>query len=85
MYGIVNDFFGHDIDVSGLITGQDLIAQLKGKPLGDRLLLPACMFRNEGDILLDDTSVEDLERELGVPVQQVSNDGFALLDAILGE
>ena len=85
VYGIVNDFFGHDIDVSGLITGQDLIAQLKGKPLGDRLLLPACMFRNEGDILLDDTSIEDLERELGVPVQQVSNDGFALLDAILGE
>ncbi len=83
VYGIVNDFFGHDIDVSGLITGRDLISQLKGKPLGDRLLLPSCMFRIEGDLMLDDTSREDIERELGVPVRLTVNDGYELLEALL--
>ncbi len=83
VYGIVNDFFGHDINVSGLITGADLISQLKDKPLGKRLLLPSVMFRSEGDVMLDDTSVEDIESALGVDVRLVSNDGYELLDAIL--
>ncbi len=83
VYGIVNDFFGHDITVSGLVTGGDLIAQLKGKPLGKRLLLPRSMFRSEGDIMLDDTPIEKIEEELGVEVRLIPNDGFELLDAIL--
>ena len=83
VYGIENDFFGHDINVSGLITGRDLIAQLQGKPLGDRLFLPACMFRSEGDVTLDDVSVADIEAALGVPVVQTSGDGYALLSALL--
>lgn len=83
VYGIVNDFFGHEIDVTGLITGKDLIAQLKGKPLGDRLLLSVSMFRSDGDVMLDDVSVGDIERELNVKVQLVNNDGGELLAAIL--
>lgn len=83
--GVKNDFFGHDINVSGLIVGQDLINQLKGKALGDELLLPASMFRSESDIMLDDTSVEDIERELGVKVRICQNDGYELLNSILGE
>ena len=85
VYGIVNDFFGHDINVSGLITGRDLIAQLKGKPLGDRLLLPACMFRSEGDVTLDDVSVEQIEQALNVRVVQTSGGGYELLAALLEE
>ncbi len=85
VYGIVNDFFGHDIDVSGLVTGRDLIAQLKGQPLGERLLLPACMFRSEGDLMLDDTSKEDIEQALNVPVRLTANDGYELLEALLEE
>ena len=46
VYEILNDFFGHGVTVSGLITGQDLIKQLTGKPLGEALLLPANMFRS---------------------------------------
>lgn len=83
VYGIVNDFFGHDIDVSGLVTGRDLIAQLKGKPLGERLLLPSCMFRSEGDLMLDDISKEDIEQALNVPVRLTANDGYELLEALL--
>ena len=80
---IVNDYFGHEITVAGLLTATDLINQLKGKKLGDRLLLPSAMFRSEGDVTLDDYSWEDIENALGVKVVQVSNDGFELLNAIL--
>ena len=80
---IVNDFFGHTIDVAGLITGGDLIAQLKGKDLGARLLIPVNMLRHGGDVFLDDLHVSDVEQALGVPVTVVEQDGFDLLDAIL--
>ncbi|MDE7221241.1 MAG: DUF512 domain-containing protein [Oscillospiraceae bacterium] len=81
---IVNDFFGHTIDVAGLITGRDLIAQLKGKDLGARLLIPVNMLRHGGDVFLDDLHVSDVEKALGVPVTVVEQDGFDLLDAMLG-
>lgn len=81
---IENDFFGHTIDVAGLITGQDLIAQLKGRDLGSRLLIPVNMLRHGGDIFLDDLHVSDVEAALGVPVTVVDQDGFDLLDAMLG-
>ena len=80
---IVNDYFGHEITVAGLLTATDIIKQLKDKPLGDRLLLPTAMFRSEGDITLDDYTAEDIEKALGVQVIKVSNDGFELLNALL--
>ena len=84
VYPIRNDFFGHEITVSGLITGRDLIAQLKDKPLGQRLLLPSSMLRYHQNVFLDDVTVEQVEEALGVPLTFVEQDGFALLDAILG-
>ena len=81
---IVNDFFGHTIDVAGLITGGDLIAQLKGRDLGARLLIPVNMLRHGGDVFLDDLHVSDVEKALGIPVTVVEQDGFDLLDAMLG-
>lgn len=82
--GIVNDFFGETITVAGLVTGQDMIRQLKGKDLGDALLIPEVMLRHEKDVFLDDVSVEEVERQLGVPVITVANEGQRLLDAVLG-
>lgn len=70
--------------MAGLITGQDLIAQLRGRDLGHRLLIPVNMLRHGGDVFLDDTHVTDVEEALGVPVTVVEQDGFDLLDAILG-
>jgi len=81
---IRNDFFGHTITVAGLVTGQDLIAQLKGKDLGQRLLIPANMLRAGERVFLDDVSLDDVERELGVPAIPVAQDGYELLDAICG-
>ena len=84
VYPIVNDFFGHTITVSGLITGKDLIAQLKGKDLGQRLLIPSNMLRSGEQVFLDDVTVDEVSKALGVPVTVVAaEDGFALVDAML--
>lgn len=85
VYPIVNDFFGHTIDVAGLITGRDLIAQLRGKVLGSRLLIPQTMLRDGEGVILDDVTLEDVERELNVTVLPVEVDGGDLLRAMLGE
>ncbi|MDE7394883.1 MAG: DUF512 domain-containing protein, partial [Clostridiales bacterium] len=75
VYEIENDFFGRTVTVAGLITGRDLLAQLKGKPLGDRLLLPRVMLREFGDVFLDNMTVSELSAALDVPVQIVASDG----------
>ena len=81
---IRNDFFGPSVDVAGLVTGGDLIRQLKGRDLGKRLLIPVNMLRHGGDVFLDGLHTGDVERELNVPVTVVEQDGFDLLDAVLG-
>ena len=81
---IENNFFGRSIDVAGLITGGDLIDQLQGRDLGERLLIPVNMLRHGGDVFLDDLRVGDVERALNIPVTVVEQDGFDLLDAMLG-
>lgn len=83
VFEIKNNFFGESITVSGLVTGGDLISQLKNQDLGNTLLLPSSMFRAQGDIMLDDTSVNDIETALNVRVRITQNDGFDLLSAIL--
>jgi putative radical SAM enzyme (TIGR03279 family) len=84
VYRIRNDFFGETITVTGLITAQDLIAQLKGKDLGDNLLLSNAMVMRDSDIFLDDLTISDVERELNVKVRTTPSDGYELLDAIMG-
>ena len=81
---IENNFFGPTVDVAGLVVGGDLIDQLKGRALGERVLIPVNMLRHGGDVFLDDLHVSDVERTLGVPVTVVEQDGFDLLDAMLG-
>ena len=85
VYAIENDFFGRSINVTGLITGQDLIRQLKGKDLGQRLLISQNMLRREEMDFLDDVPLEQASKELGVPIYPVEQDGFALWDAMAGE
>jgi len=85
VYAIENDFFGHQINVAGLVTAQDLIRQLKECPLGERLLIPTNMLRHGETVFLDDLTVDDVERALNVKVVQVPQDGADLLYAMLGE
>ena len=85
VYPIINRFFGETITVSGLITGTDLMEQLRGKDLGERLLIPDNMLRAGERVFLDDVTVEQVEEALGVTVVPVPADsGFDLADAILG-
>ena len=85
VYAIENDFFGRSINVTGLITGQDLIKQLKGRELGERLLISQNMLRREEMDFLDDVTLEQASKELGVPIYPIEQDGFALWDAMAGE
>ncbi len=83
LYPIINEFFGERITVAGLLTGQDIIKQLKDKPLGSRLLLPVCLLRSGEDVLLDDLTIGDLEKALQVPVNIVKSSGYDLVNAVL--
>ena len=81
---IKNEFFGGKITVAGLITGTDLISQLKGKDLGDRLLLTNHMLKSGEPVFLDDVTVDDVQNALQVPVNIVKSSGQDLVDAVLG-
>ena len=83
VYAINNEFFGENITVSGLLTGQDIIDQMKGKEIGERLLLPINVLRSGEDVFLDDIRVQDVEKALQVKVDIVKSSGYDFLDAIL--
>lgn len=85
LYEIRNDFFGELITVAGLITGQDLKAQLSGRPLGSRLLLPCCMLRNGEEVFLDDVTLDQLKEALQVQIDIVKSSGQDLIEAVLDE
>ena len=85
VYPIRNDFFGEMITVSGLLTGQDLVAQLKGKSLGNRLLLPENILRSGEDVFLDDLRVCEVEKTLQVPINIVKSSGYDFVKVILGK
>ena len=80
---IRNEFFGENITVSGLITGRDLMAQLSGKELGDKLLIPCNMLKNDEDVFLDDITLEEVSRKLNVEIVVVDEGGEDLVSAVL--
>lgn len=80
---VKNNFFGGGVNVSGLVTGGDLINQLRGKELGGRLIIPSSMLRFENDLFLDDVSTLDVERELNVELVAVNNNGTELVNAVI--
>ena len=84
VYPVENDFFGHTIDVAGLVTGGDIINQLSGRELGQRLLIPRNMLRQGEGVFLDDVTLEGLSEKLGVPVRVVEQDGEDLARAVFG-
>ncbi len=81
---IKNDFFGHSITVSGLVTGGDIINQLKDKDLGDYLFIPINMLRADTDVFLDDVTVPEVEKALGVKII-VTQDGHDLALKLKGK
>lgn len=81
---IKNNFFGGKITVAGLVTATDIIEQLKGVPLGEELLIPSAMLRDGGDMFLDSITISELSDTLNIKITPVNNDGYDLLDKILG-
>jgi len=83
LYPVRNDFFGERITVTGLLTGQDIVKQLKGKELGKVLFLPENLLRSGEDYLLDDMTTGEISRQLQVPVEVAGNSGRDLVETIL--
>lgn len=83
VHTIINDFFGHNITVAGLLTGKDIINQLKGKDLGEYLMLPSCVLRASEDVLLDDVTLAELNNALQIKTRIVKSSGRSLVSAFL--
>lgn len=83
VFTIINHYFGNEITVAGLITGQDILTQIKGQNLGDHLLIPDVMLRHGESILLDDVTVQDMENSLQTKIRIVQSDGKSFIDSIL--
>ena len=84
VYPIINNFFGHEITVSGLLTGSDIYDQLKDKSLFDELILPPNVLRSEGDLFLCGMSIDELSKKLDVNIRLSGNDGAGFVSAMLG-
>ena len=80
---IRNEFFGGKITVAGLITGTDLISQLKGKDLGDRLLLTNHMLKSGKPVFLDDVTVDDVQNALQIKVSIVESSGADFVSSLI--
>lgn len=83
VYSIENTFFGPLITVTGLLTGGDIINQLKGKELGERLILSSSMLKDDEDIFLDDIKLKELEKRLNIKTTITSWEGSDFIDKIL--
>jgi NifB/MoaA-like Fe-S oxidoreductase len=84
VYPVKNNFFGGQVTVTGLLTGQDLLEQLSGRNLGEPLYLSRTTLRAEGDLFLCGMSPEELSEKLGVNIEFVSNDGSEFCLKLLG-
>ena len=84
VYEVKNIFFGESVTVSGLLTGQDILEQMKDKNLGNELIIPDNSLRDSEDVFLDDMTVSQLSEALGIPVTPCKADGYELLDKFLG-
>jgi len=79
---IKNDFFGADITVTGLITGADLLGQLQGLTLGDGILIPDVVLKDDGQLFLDDVNIEEISSALQIPVVVVESSPWGILDGL---
>ena len=73
LYGIPSPYWGQEQIVTGLLTGQDLLKGLRGKELGEELLLPSVMLRQGEKIFLDDMTLQELSSSLNVSIRIVQD------------
>ena len=78
-----NRLFGPTVTVTGLVCGKDIVAALQGRELGDLVLVPDVMMKEGEGVFLDNLTLDDLERELGTPVQVVESTPYGIYDALV--
>ena len=83
LFPIQNNYFGGNVNVAGLVTGSDIISQMKGKELSGALYIPRNMLREKENVFLDNVSLNELEKVLGVPVIPFSDS--EIIDYLFGE
>ncbi len=83
VHAVKNNFFGGNVNVTGLLTGTDIIEQCKGKLISKNLLLAENMLREEQDMFLDNITLDYLKKELSTDVEILPADGGKALDVIL--
>ena len=84
LYPIENTFFGPEITVTGLITGGDLITQLKDKELGEYLILCGDILKDDADIFLDDVTLDEVKEKLNIEIKVNNDGGIGIIKDILG-
>lgn len=82
---IINNYFGKQITVAGLVTATDIYDQLKDKEIGEEMFIPSAMLRSEGDMFLDSITVSELSEKLGVLITPVDCDGYSIVEAVLDQ
>lgn len=85
VYPIINNYFGNNITVAGLITGTDLINQLKGEDLGEELILPSVMLKYQENLFLDGLTIEEVEKQLNTKINVIEVGGFELLEGFINK
>ena len=85
VYPVKNEFFGGGVNVAGLVCAQDILKTVKAATKYDKILIPDCMLRDGEDVFLDNITLTELEEKLGVQVVPVPNDGYAFVEALIGE
>lgn len=80
---VKNVLFGESVTVTGLVSGRDIIAALKGRKLGEMVLIPDVMLKEGEGVFLDDLSVAELEETLGTRVVVVEATPQGIYDALL--
>ena len=82
LHAIENNYFGSSVTVGGLITGKDLISQLKGKLTSNILFLPHSMLKSQEDVFLDEMTVQELSNELKAAVIPVRGEGDKWVETV---
>ncbi|MCL2861040.1 MAG: DUF512 domain-containing protein [Firmicutes bacterium] len=82
VHKIENEFFGKSVTVAGLVVGSDIINQLKGKTLGNRLLIPYTMLKDSETLFLDNTSISDVEKALNIKITVIDVSGKDFINKI---
>ena len=83
VYPIENTFFGPEITVTGLITGSELIEQLKDKEIGEYLIIDSKMLKDDEDVFLDDIGLDNVKNSLGVDIVLSESNGTDFIDKII--